>query len=475
MTWRKLCAAFRYPLALIALASSAHAQFKDAAQFGFLPENDGFKNAEALQKAVDGGGTIAVSKKGVYAISKEIRIGDNTHLVFGADTVVKKTAAKGASFPYAFVNKGAYDKTFNENIRITGLNLSVGGIDQCNTPIVGLIGHLSFFYVKDLRIENFRCADLEKGQFCIQICTFENIIVRDAIIKGKKDGVHLGRGKTFKIADCDFTTFDDAIALNAHDYSTSNPELGWIEDGVIENIVDRNEEKTVGYFCRILGGSWTDWREGMKIQRSDSVVSDGRIYRSVNKPDGKTYISKTRPTHKSGTQTLDGILWRVVQDCATYTAGVRNVVFRDIFLYKPRTAFSVHFDNGVYSRSYYPNAPFVSQSGLVFDNVRVMFDEPKPFLTSLTPIDSMVMNNCHLKKNKILFFCNSDMKDFGKTSMRFSNCTFDVPENFVLIENKIKNKQLDVRARGSILPNGKPAVKDRLDREFFDCDFLKKK
>lgn len=212
----------------------------------------------------------------------------------------------------------------------------------------------------------------------------------------------------------------------------------------------------------------------MKIQRSDSVVSDGRIYRSVNKPDGKTYISKTRPTHKSGTQTLDGILWRVVQDGATYTAGVRNVVFRDIFLYKPRTAFSVHFDNGVYSRSYYPNAPFVSQSGLVFDNVRVMFDEPKPFLTSLTPIDSMVMNNCHLKKNKILFFCNSDMKDFGKTSMRFSNCTFDVPENFVLIENKIKNKQLDVRARGSILPNGKPAVKDRLDRDFFDCDFLEK-
>ena len=66
------------------------------------------------------------------------------------------------------------------------------------------------------------------------------------------------------------------------------------------------------------------------------------------------------------------------------------------------------------------------------------------------------------------------MKDFCKTSMRFSNCTFDVPENFVLIENKIKNKQLDVRARGSILPNGKPAVKDRLARDFFDCDFLEK-
>ena len=38
-------------------------------------------------------------------------------------------------------------------------------------------------------------------------------------------------------------TFDDAIALNAHDYATSNPELGWIENGVIENCHDLNAEK----------------------------------------------------------------------------------------------------------------------------------------------------------------------------------------------------------------------------------------
>mgnify|MGYP002523856251 CR=1 FL=1 len=97
MTRKILCAAFRCALALIALASSANAQFKDATQFGFLPENDGFKNAEALQKAVDGGGTIAVSKKGVYAISKEIRIGDNTHLIFGADTRLSANISKPAN------------------------------------------------------------------------------------------------------------------------------------------------------------------------------------------------------------------------------------------------------------------------------------------------------------------------------------------------------------------------------------------
>ena len=82
MTGKILCAAFRCALALIALASSVHAQFK---------------NAEALQKAVDGGGTIAVSKKGVYAISKEIRIGDNTHLIFGADTRLSANISKPAN------------------------------------------------------------------------------------------------------------------------------------------------------------------------------------------------------------------------------------------------------------------------------------------------------------------------------------------------------------------------------------------
>jgi hypothetical protein len=69
---------------------------------------------------------------------------------------------------------------------------------------------------------------------------------------------------------------------------------------------------------------------------------------------------------------LDGITWGVVQDDVTYTAGVRNVVFRDIFLRKPRVGFSVHFDNDAYSRSYYPGAPIPAQEQLHFDNIRVL-------------------------------------------------------------------------------------------------------
>ena len=45
-------------------------------------------------------------------------------------------------------------------------------------------------------------------------------------------------------------------------------------------------------------------------------------------------------TIEKGSVMLDSINWGVVQNEVTYTAGVRNVIFRDIFLEKPRTTLS---------------------------------------------------------------------------------------------------------------------------------------
>ena len=86
----------------------------------------------------------------------------------------------------------------------------MNGIDLRHNEIFGLRGHLAFFYVRDLKIEGFRCYDLDTMQFCIHVCTFEDIIIRDIIIKGDKDGVHLGNGKRFLISNCVFNTFDEA-------------------------------------------------------------------------------------------------------------------------------------------------------------------------------------------------------------------------------------------------------------------------
>ncbi|MDP2338682.1 MAG: hypothetical protein Q8N05_19980 [Bacteroidota bacterium] len=424
--------------------------FVNAANFGFSPESSGIENAKALQRAVDQTGTIVVSKPGTYKIAGTVYIGSNTSLVFGNNVFLKKVDEQG-KFTHVFVNKGALTKTYDQNITIEGLYIIVNGIDiRIFKEAYGLHGQLAFFYIKDLRIDRFRCMDLGKAQYGIQVCTFEDIVINDVIIKGDKDGVHLGRGKRFTISNGVFQTFDDAIALNAHDYAVGNPELGWIEDGVVENCHDLNAEKTTGYFCRILAGGWIDWRPGMKVQQSDAVVSNDRIYRVQAKADGTVYKSLTQPTHESGSQVLDGINWGVVQTDVTYTAGVRNVVFRDIFLEKPRIGFSIHFDNDRYSRSYYPGAEIPKQEQLVFDNIRVIHNQPTEFLSIGTPVDVLTICNSSFKNNRIHFRGNKAMPDYLKTKINIYGCVFNQKGTMELITNSVENKEIFLKTSSNI-------------------------
>jgi hypothetical protein len=423
--------------------------FTDAAQFGFLPQASGIQNAKALQKALTIGGTIVVSKPGIYKMAETVYISSNTTLDFGNGVFLKKVDEQGA-FTHVILNKGALTKTYDQNIGIKGLNIIVNGIDKAFSEVYGLRGQLAFFYAKDIRIERFRCMDLTKMQFGIHVCSFEDLIIDDVIIKGEKDGVHLGRGERFTIKNGVFQTFDDAIALNAHDYATSNPELGWIENGVIENCHDLNAENTVGYFCRILAGAWTDWKEGMEVQQSDAVVSNGKIYRVQAKADGTKYISNTKPTHLGGSQILDGINWGVVQDDVTYTAGVRNVIFRNIFLEKPRIGLSIHFDNDRYSRSYYPNAPIPLQENLSFDNVQILHDKPVPFLVIATPVDLVTIRNSSIRNNPIKFVSNKAMTDYMKTIIHLYGCSFDVNGVFELLHNDVEGKKIHLKTSNNV-------------------------
>jgi hypothetical protein len=423
--------------------------FVDASHFGFSPEASGIENVTALQKAVDQTGTIVVSHPGTYKMAGTVYIGSNTSLIFGNNIYLKKVDEKG-SFTHVLLNKGALTKTYDQNIVVEGLHVIVNGMDKNFTEVYGLRGQIAFFYVKDLKIERFRCLDLSKMQFGIHVCTFEDLIINDVVIKGDKDGVHLGRGKRFTISNGVFQTFDDAIALNAHDYATSNPELGWIEDGVVENCHDLNQENTTGYFCRILAGAWIDWKPGMEVQQSDAVVSNGRIYRVQAKPDGTKYISNTRPTHEIGSQILDDINWGVVQTDVTYTAGVRNVVFRDIFLEKPRIGFSVHFDNDKYSRSYYPGAIVPRQEQLLFDNIRVLHDQPKDFLSVNTPMDVVTITNSSFRAGGINFHGNKAMTDYQKTKINIVGCVFKQKGEMVLVKNSVDNKLIELKTSSNI-------------------------
>ena len=416
----------------------------NAADFGFSPAASGLDNTRALQAAVDHGGTIEVTRPGTYRIAGTVYLGSHTTLRFSPGVVLQKVDEAGR-FSHVLLNKGALTKTYDEHISVEGLTLHVNGIDHNDWQVFGLRGQLAFFYVRDLHIRRFRCPDLGKAQYCIHVCTFEDILIEDLIIKGDKDGVHLGRGRRFTIRDAVFETFDDAIALNAHDYDTGNPELGWIESGVVANCHDLNAEKTTGFFVRILGGAWTDWHPGMEVRKSDTVVSAGRLYRVKAQPDGAVYRSLTPPTHEHGAEVLDGITWVMVQTDVTYTAGVRDVVFRDIFLAKPRIGFSVHFDNDHHSRSYYPGAPVPRQERLLFDNVRVLHGERHDFLRIGTPMDALTLTHCVFGDTPIHFIGNRALPDYGPTRLNLIGCTYPRPGSFDLLINEVPGKRLHLQ------------------------------
>lgn len=437
----------------------ASAGFTDAAAFGFSPAATGVSNTKALQKAVDRGGTVTVARPGTYKVAGTVLIGSNTTLRFGNGVFLMKVPEEGV-FSHVFVNRGAASRTWDEHLAIEGLQLIVNGVDaRTFREAYGLHGQVAFLRARDVRITGFRCLDLGSAQYGIQVCTFEDLAVEDAVIKGNKDGIHLGRGRRFTIRDCVFDTFDDAVALNAHDYSTGNPELGWIEDGVVENCYDLAATKVTGFFSRILAGAWIDWKEGMEVQQSDTVVANGRLYRVQANPDGAVYKSLTKPSHEKGTVVLDGIPWGVVQDDVTRSAGVRNVVFRDIFLYKNRRTFSVHYDNDRYSRSYYPGAEVPVQRNLLFENIQVLREEDPgtavPLFNIATPVDSIVISDSRIGNNPIRFVSNKAMKDYGRTSITMIGCTFTHPHEMNLLENNVPGKRIDLRTFAStVLSDG---------------------
>lgn len=431
--------------------------FTDAAEFGFSPDATGIENVRSLQAALDQGGNIIVSKPGTYKVAGTSYIGSNTSIEFGKGVILRKVDEEGA-FSHVLLNKGALTRTWDEHIAVKGLHIEVNGVVKRYDRIFGLRGQLAFFYVRDLRIEGFRCYDIEGVQFSIHVCTFEDLLIDDTILVGEKDGIHLGRGNRFRISNATFKTLDDALALNAHDYATSNPEVGWIENGVIENCHDLSLEgqPLVGYFCRILAGGWIDWEEGLELQNADAVVSGGRIYRvdglgDDGKPIKGTWKTKTRPTHKEGTVVLDGIKWVMMQDDVQYTAGVRNVVFRDIFLEKPRQTFSIHFDNSSWSRSYYPGAEIPEQKQLLFDNVRVLHDGDKPFIKVNTPVDVFTVTNSSLRNTGILFHGKKGyVPDYGKTRVNFYGNILNREGEMVLIENTVPGKEIELNTANNI-------------------------
>lgn len=417
-------------------------QVKYASDYGFSTSADGEENAEALQKALNGGGKIIVDGEGIYDISKSLFLDSNTELIFADGIILNKCKNRnGGLMSHMFINRHAFDRTYDENISIKGLNIQMNGLDNGNDigRIQGLSGTVSFFYIKNLVIKDFKSVGGGPYDFVIHICTFDSVTIEDVYIEGRKDAIHFGRGKNFVVRNGKFKTYDDPIALNAHDYHISNPELGWIENGLIENCYDLDDSSTTGFFCRILAGAWPEWRAGMKFQNSDAVISDGKIYRLSTSSGESLFTSTSKPVHDNGTKTYDdGLTWTMTQknDIVDH-CGVKNVHFRNIFLQKNRSsAFSFHFDNDKFSRSYYPDCTTPVQTGIVLENIYQQSRIDK-LIFCITPVDTIRIIN------SVLFDSCVEMCDiqtsgcnYGTQYVVFDNVLFNsVYKDYYVVRN----------------------------------------
>ena len=330
----------------------------DAGAFGFSPASNAIDNVASLQRALQGGQrTVRVTRPGDYELNDTVYLDDDTRVVFAPGVALKKAARYG----FVLCNRGALTRTWNRNIRIDGLHIRVNGKEggaPPSEPTWGLRGQLTLYGVRNAEITRFTCLDLEPRQFCIHVCAFEDLLIDGFEIRGKKDGIHLGAGRRFTVRNGICETHDDAIALNAQDYPTSQPMQGDIEDGVVENIVDEAKPQTGGNSVRLLTGAWPDWRPGLRVRNGDTVRCGMNVYRVVLPSGSPETASVEAPRHAVGTwRDAAGIgFFQCSSDGATQ-ANIRRVVFRNMTLRDNRTSFKFAWDICPANRAIHPETP----------------------------------------------------------------------------------------------------------------------
>jgi hypothetical protein len=194
--------------------------------------------------------------------------------------------------------------------------------------------------------------------------------------------------------------------MNGLDFPMNSPRIGWIENGLVENCVDLPDPDAavIGYFSRMTAGSFKEWEEGMSIQhQGDAVLHNGRVYRSTGLHEHGEMPSTVPPTHPSGTRKLaDGHVWTMLQDKdITLTAGVRNIVFRNIHLQRPRhLGFNLHFDHSDWNRSFYPGAQNVVQRNITLEKIYIESNVPL-LLQARTPVDYIRVRDSDIGRSLI--------------------------------------------------------------------------
>ena len=364
----------------------------DASAYGFSPQASPSENAQALQRALDGGNCrVTITNAACYKLGGTVYLDDNTELVCEKGTLLKKAG----QYAHMILNRGIASGVTNVNITVRGLSISDGGINVPPDPgsdLHGLWGLITFHRVRNVLLDDFTCVEFAAHQYCLQAVAFDGLTVENFVIRGEKDGIHLNSGKNFVIRNGRLRTADDGIAINAGEWPGYTAEMGSITDGLVENVVDEPGGKC--NFARVITGAWTDWHPGMKLQRADIFAHKGYTYIIYPAPLGRNEtVSMTPPEHHKGLwKSPEGLNVFCLQRDLWRKASITNVVFRNCTL-SGRGIYCA-WEVNEWARLIHPDLPRKDypEIDIVLENVEKIEKRPMVYGNADAKIE---FRNCH--------------------------------------------------------------------------------
>lgn len=309
----------------------------NAKDYGFSPTNTSSQNVIAMQNACEGGNKkVIVTIPGDYGMNGEVLMDSNTEIEFYEGVFINKTANVGT----LFINRGAYTRTYNENITLRGLTVKTNGFEgqyDTTSPIYGVRGIVNFYYAKNIKIYDSECLDIGTVNWFFSFNRYEDVLVDNIKVAGNKDAMNWGNGKRCIIRNVWSSCYDDTLGINPFGYPQSSPEVGSIIDMFVENVYYKHNPAWPdgGRMFNFQMGTVSDWYSGKMILTGDIVNAGGNTYIAIGTPAAGVEVSSvTEPTIEvfdSVQTTPENISWRIQKlNETTGRAQVENITFKNI-------------------------------------------------------------------------------------------------------------------------------------------------
>lgn len=324
-----------------------------ASAFGFSPLASATDNVTALQYAVKYGHKRVHIYEGTYHLNNTILLDSHTIIIGEGDVQLSRSAGYGCYF----MNRGATEDKWNEDIELSNFNFVTNGLGIYNPIVERLNCHIGFYHIRDLNINNVQMLDGNNSLYFIYCCDFEAVRFTDIDIISLKDGINLACGHDGIYRRVNFGTYDDACALAGAAFPSHCLKIGDIYDISFIDCLDYTPPGQIvgGFFIRALVASWTDWNNGNTYKTGNYINANGNIYQCSN-ATGFSGIGTVEPSHTSGDVTgADGITWHYLQSQLTKNhTDIYNITLTNTTHNKVRSLFYANSYVGTYLEAVYP-------------------------------------------------------------------------------------------------------------------------